>query len=107
MLLELRAGGARLHTRRQFFVVRPAGRLKSNAGPAIAPGSFSGLAAASGHNFRTKKIRSLRPRGTSAKNWSPDPIGTAVISFEWIAQGFTAKSFWTVLRRSIAALEGR
>ena len=58
-------------------------------------GQRPSLAAASGHNFRTKKIRSLRPQGTSAKNWSPDLIGAAVISFEWIAQGFTAVSFWT------------
>jgi hypothetical protein len=54
-----------------------------------------------------KTIWSLRPQGTSAKNWSPDLIGAAVITFEWIAQGFTVVSFWTVLRRSIAALEGR
>jgi hypothetical protein len=76
-------------------------------GSATGPGSFSWPAAASGHNLGTKKIRSLRPQGTSAKNWSPDLIGAAVISFEWIAQGFTAVSFWTVLRRSIAVLEGR
>ena len=54
-----------------------------------------------------KKIWSLRPQGTSAKNWSPDLIGAAVITFEWIAQGFTVVSFWTVLRRSIAVLEDR
>jgi hypothetical protein len=54
-----------------------------------------------------KRIWSLRPRGTSAKNWSPDPIGAAVITFEWIAQGFTAVSFWVVRWRSITALENR
>jgi len=46
-----------------------------------------------------KKIWSIRPQGTSAKNWSPDLIGAAVISFEWIAQGFTAVSFWTAPNR--------
>ena len=54
-----------------------------------------------------KKIWSLRPQGTSAKNWSPDLIGAAVITFEWIAQGFTVVSFWTALRRLIAVLEDR
>ena len=70
-------------------------RGREREGSATGPGSFSWPAAASGHHFRTKKIRSLRPQGTSAKNWSPDLIGAAVISFEWIAQGFTAASFWT------------
>jgi len=82
-------------------------RGRERDGSATGPGSFSWLAAESRHNFRTKKIWSLRPRGTSAKNWSPGLIGAAVITFEWIAQGFTAVSFWTALRRSIAALEGR
>ena len=57
-----------------------------------------------------KKIWSLRPQGTSAKNWSPGlsrEHRAAVITFEWIAQGCTAKSFWTAPRRSIAGLEGR
>jgi hypothetical protein len=78
---------------RPSLVVGRRGRERNSS--AIAPGSFSGLAAASGHNLGTKKIWSLRPRGTSAKNWSPGLIGAAVITFEWIAQGFTAKSFWT------------
>jgi hypothetical protein len=43
----------------------------------------------------------------SAKNWSPDLIGAAVISFEWIAQGFTAVSFWTAPWRLITGLEDR
>ena len=82
-------------------------RGREREGSATGPGSFSWLAAESRHNFRTKKIWSLRPQGTSAKNWSPDLIGAAVITFEWIAQGFTVVSFWTVLRRSIAVLEDR
>jgi hypothetical protein len=41
------------------------------------------------------------------KNWSPDLIGAAVISFEWIAQGFTAVSFWTAPWRLITGLEDR
>jgi hypothetical protein len=43
----------------------------------------------------------------SAKNWSPDPIGAAVISFEWIVQGFTALSFWIAPNRSSSGLEDR
>ena len=82
-------------------------RGRERDGSATGPGSFSWLAAASRHHLGMKKIWSLRPRGTSAKNWSPDLIGAAVITFEWIAQGFTVVSFWTVLRRSIAALEDR
>jgi hypothetical protein len=82
-------------------------RGRERDGSATGPGSFSRPATASGHNFRTKKIWSLRPRGTSAKNWSPDLIGAVVITFEWIAQGFTVVSFWTALRRLIAVLEGR
>ena len=89
-------------------------RGRERDGSATGPGSFSRPLDGLRHNFRTKKIWSLRPQGTSAKNWSPDLIGTAVITFEWIAQGFTAVSFWTVLRRSardlselIAALEDR
>ena len=39
-------------------------------GSATGPGSFSWPATASGHNLGMKKIWSLRPRGTSAKNWS-------------------------------------
>jgi len=58
------------------------------------------------HNFGMKMIWSLRPRGTSAKNWSPDLIGAAVIQLEWIARGLLLMSFWTALRHSIAALEG-
>ena len=54
-----------------------------------------------------KRIWSLRPQGTSAKNWSPDLIGAAVIQLEWIAQGFTAVSFWTAPWRSITELEDR
>ena len=76
-------------------------------GSATGPGSFSWLAAASRHNLGTKKIWSLRPQGTSAKNWSPDLIGAAVISFEWIAQGFTVVSFWTAPWRLITGLEDR
>jgi len=53
------------------------------------------------------RIWSLRPQGTSAKNWSPGLTGAAVITFEWIAQGLTVVSFWTALRRSITALEDR
>ena len=82
-------------------------RGRERDGSATGPGSFSWLAAASRHNLGTKKIWSLRPQGTSAKNWSPDLIGAAVISFEWIAQGFTAVSFWVARWRSITALENR
>jgi hypothetical protein len=59
------------------------------------------------HNLGMKKIWSLRPQGTSAKNWSPDLIGAAVITFEWIAQGFTVVSFWTAPWRLITGLEDR
>jgi hypothetical protein len=52
-------------------------------------------------------IWSIRPNGTSAKNWRPDPIGTAAFHIEWIAPGLTAKSFWTARRRWIAALESQ
>ncbi|MGB7546114.1 MAG: hypothetical protein WBM14_00060 [Terracidiphilus sp.] len=82
-------------------------RGRERDGSATGPGSFSWLAVALRHNLGTKKIWSLRSQGTSAKNWSPDRIGAAVITFEWIAQGFTEESFWTVLRRSIAVLEDR
>ncbi len=64
-----------------------------------------------------KKIRSLRPQDKSAKNWSPTgrrqgygpagPIGAADITFEWIVQGCTAKSFWTAPWRWITELEDR
>jgi hypothetical protein len=91
--------------RRPSLAVGRRGRERNSS--AIAPGLFSWLTPGSRHNLGTKRIWSLRPRGTSAKNWSPDLIGAAVITFEWIAQGFTAVSFWTVLRRSIAALEDR
>ena len=74
---------------------------------AIAPGWFNWLTPGSRHNLGMKKIWSLRPQGTSAKNWSPGLTGTAVITFEWIAQGFTEESFWTALRRLIAVLEDR
>ena len=60
-------------------------------GSATGPGSFSWPMDGLRHNFRTKKIWSIRPRGTSAKNWSPDSIGAAVITFEWIAQGCTER----------------
>ena len=76
-------------------------------GSATGPGSFSRPLDGLRHNFRTKKIWSLRPQGTSAKNWSPDLIGAAVITFEWIAQGFTVVSFWTAPWRLITGLEGR
>jgi hypothetical protein len=75
-------------------------------GSATGPGSFSWLAAESRHNLGMNRIWSLRPQGTSAKNWSPDLIGAAVISFEWIAQGFTAVSFWTVPWSRIAGITG-
>jgi len=52
-------------------------------------------------------IWSIRPQGTSAKNWSPDPIGAAAIRFEWIAVGCTAKSFWAAARRLIVRLESQ
>ena len=82
-------------------------RGRERDGSATGPGSFSWPMDGLRHNLGMKTIWSLRPQGTSAKNWSPDLIGAAVITFEWIAQGFTVVSFWTVLRRSIAALEGR
>ena len=52
-------------------------------------------------------IWSLRSQGKSAKNWSPDLIGAAVIIFEWIALGCTAKSFWAAARHLIVRLESR
>ena len=76
-------------------------------GSATGPGSFSWPMDGLRHNFRTKKIWSIRPRGTSAKNWSPGLIGAAVITFEWIAQGFTVVSFWTAPWRLITGLEDR
>jgi hypothetical protein len=36
--------------------------------------------------------------------FSPDPFRP---HFKWIALGFTARSFWTAPRRSIAALESQ
>ena len=44
-------------------------------------------------------IGRLRPQDKSAKNWSPDPIGAAVITFEWIVQGVYCKEF---LGRAVA-----
>ena len=82
-------------------------RGREREGSATGPGSFSWPMDGLRHNFRTKKIWSLRPRGTSAKNWSPDLIGAAVITFEWIAQGFTVVSFWTAPWRLITGLEDR
>ncbi len=76
-------------------------------GSPIAPGSFSWPAAESQHNLGTKMIGRLRPQDKSAKNWSPDPIGAAVITFEWLVQGGTAKSFWVARWRLITALENR
>jgi hypothetical protein len=91
--------------RRPSLAVSRRGRERN--GSAFAPGSFSWLTAESRHNLGTKKIWNIRPRGTSAKNWSPDLIGATVISFEWIAQGFTAVSFWTAPWRLITGLEDR
>jgi len=85
----------------------------SSSGSAFAPGSFNRPLAGK-HNLGMNRIWSLRPQGTSAKNWSPDLIGAAVLQLEWIAQGCTAKSFWAAPRRSaravselITGLEGR
>jgi len=39
---------------------------------------------------------SIRPYGKSAQNWSLDVDRGSRLSFEWIALGFTAVSFWTV-----------
>ena len=76
-------------------------------GSATGPGSFNWPMDGLRHNLGMKKIWSLRPQGTSAKNWSPDLIGAAVITFEWIAQGFTVVSFWTAPWRLITGLEDR
>ena len=72
-----------------------------------ATGSFNWLPGATDITLERKLIWSLRPQGTSAKNWSPDPIGAAALRFEWIALGCTAKSFWAARWRLITALEGR
>jgi hypothetical protein len=72
-------------------------------GSATAPGSFT-LPTTSPRN---EKILEYPPLGHVRKKLESRSDGAAVISFEWIAQGFTAMSFWTVRRRSIAALEDR
>jgi hypothetical protein len=60
--------------------------------------------------------KSIRPNGTPDKNWSPglianNRIRAADLHFEWVALGFTAKSFWAVpgsrVLREIAELESR
>ena len=91
--------------RRPSLAVGRRGRERNSS--AIAPGSFSLPTAVLRHNLGMKKIWSLRPQGTSAKNWSPDLIGAAVITFERIAQGFTVVSFWTAPWRLITGLEDR
>ena len=62
------------------------------------------------HHLGTNRFWSLRPRGTSAKNWNSNCLGehrAAVLAFEWIAQGFTEESFWTAPWRLITGLEDR
>jgi len=57
-----------------------------------------------------KRFWSIRPQGTSAKNWSlefSDERSGSRHQLEWIAQGFTAVSFWTAPWRSITGLEDR
>ena len=83
-------------------------------GSAFAPGSFSWPTPGPLHNLGMKKHLEYPPPGHVRKKLESRSDGTAVISFEWIAQGFTAVCFWTVLRRSardlselIAALEDR
>ena len=49
---------------------------------------------------------SIRPYGTSAKNWSPVSWDSR-LHLEWIALGFTAVCFWTVAWRLITRLENR
>ena len=44
---------------------------------------------------------SIRPNGTSTKNWTPETRESR-LHFEWIALGFTAESFWAVPRLGIA-----
>ena len=51
------------------------------------------------HNLGTiKTIWNIRPKGTSAKNWTPARPESR-LHFEWIAPGLTEKCFWTVTRR--------
>jgi hypothetical protein len=82
---------------------RPPGARALGLGP--APGSFNRPAGR--HDIASERIMiwSLRPQGTSAKNWSPDPLGAAVRQLEWIAQGFTAMSFWVAPNRMNSGLE--
>ena len=81
-------------------------RGREPKGSANAPGSIN--RPASRHDITSERmIWSIRPQGTSAKNWSPDWIGAAAVRFEWIAQGCTAKSFWAAPWRLITELEGR
>ncbi len=54
-----------------------------------------------------KMIWSIRPQGTSAKNWCPATSRAAVRQLEWIVQGCTAKSFWAARWRWITALESQ
>jgi hypothetical protein len=54
-----------------------------------------------------KKILEYPPPGQVRKKLESRTDGTSVISFEWIAQGFTAVCFWTATRRLIARLEDR
>lgn len=64
-----------------------------------------------------RSFRSIRPNGKSAKNWSPDrpsprlwpgrPDRGSRLHFEWIALGFTARSFWTAPNPSSSGLESR
>jgi hypothetical protein len=77
----------------------PGRRGRELNGSTNAPGSFN-RPERHRHNLGTKSIWSLRPQGTSAKNWSPGLTGAAVLQLEWIAQGCTAKSFWTAWWRS-------
>jgi hypothetical protein len=74
-------------------------RGRERTGSMPGPGSFSWPPEGPRHHLGMKSIWSLRPRGTSAKNWSPDvqrwTIRAAVLQLEWIAQGLTALSFWT------------